>query len=375
MPARVLILRGNPVPPDPRVEKIARALSGLGYGMRILAWDKDAQHPLEDALGGIGLSRIGLRLPRRRGAANLPYLALFQARLMGWLARRRAEYDLIHACDFDTLLPALAAKRLWGKRVIYDIFDFYADMLRRTPAWLAGLARRAELWALGRADAVILADEARQGQIAGSHPRRLAFIYNSPAEEGLPAAAGEASPAGELRIAYVGNLQRERGLNELFEVLERHPEWHLDLAGFGPDAEAMARRASALPNAAWHGRIPYERALELEAAADVLLATYDPRIPNNRYASPNKVFEAMLLGKPVVVARGTNADRLVQSEGSGMVVDYGSAAALEAAFQELAASPELRARLGRNGCRAYRERYSWEIMRSRLAALYAEVAA
>ena len=48
---------------------------------------------------------------------------------------------MVHACDFDTILPALMCKWLWKIKVIYDIFDFYADHLRATPNLIKRMIR------------------------------------------------------------------------------------------------------------------------------------------------------------------------------------------------------------------------------------------
>lgn len=365
----VLFLRSNPIAPDPRVEKEARALAGAGYVVRALGWDRTAALPARETCAGWEIVRLPIRAAYGQGLGNLPQLLRWQWGLWRWLARHRHDYDLLHACDFDTLLPALLAKLLWKKRVIYDIFDFYADHLRRTPGWLKGLLRRLDLWSASRVDALILADEARRLQIRAARPPRLEVIYNSPEDVPLEAAA----PRGGFRLVYVGLLQVERGLFEVLEVLRRHPDWRLDLAGFGGDQESLLEAARALPNVAWHGRVPYEQALRLSAAADALFATYDPAIPNHRYSSPNKLFEAMLLGKPVVVARRTNMDEIVSRCDCGLVVEYGQVDGLEAAFARLAADPNLRRRLGANARCAYETIYGWERMRERLLALYAAV--
>jgi glycosyltransferase involved in cell wall biosynthesis len=378
MPSRVLICRSNPVAPDPRVEKIARALSKNGWSVEVLGWGYERNLPAEEKREGYLIRRIRLDRRNRRGLSNLPGLVGWQIALTFWLLRHRKTFDIIHACDFDTLLPALLMRWLAGKRVVYDIFDFYADMLTRTPRWMVKQIRQMELGAIGRADAVILADDARRVQIKGSNPRRLGVVYNSPEEseravfyalENLPI-----SQPGGLRIAYTGNLQRERGLFELLNVLERHPDWRLDLAGFGPDLDEITAKAKNNTNITWHGLVPYARALELNAAADVLLATYDPTVPNHRFSSPNKVFEAMLLARPILVARGTNADRLVEEAQCGLVISYGSEAQLEQALNRIANDVELRARLGRNGRRAYDETYNWKQMEQRLVFLYDDLA-
>lgn len=375
MSVSVVFLRSNPIAPDPRVEKEATCLADAGYSVRVIAWDRSAELPALEERGKVHIERLPIVARYGRGLANFPALLRWQRGLVHWLSAHRSEYTIIHACDFDTILPALWLKARYGKTVVYDIFDFYADHLRATPAWIKSLIRRVDTWAIGRADALILADEARVRQIGGASPRSVTVIYNSPEDEkqSLEEKSRESVGSAEewrLKIAYVGLLQVERGLVELLQVLARRPEWHLDLAGFGGDEDQIFELARALPNVTWHGRVPYDEALALSAQADVLVATYDPTIPNHRYASPNKIFEAMMLGKPVVVAGGTHMDELVRAGNCGLVVQYGDADALEAALASLAADPALRHTLGAAARTLYEHSYSWERMSQRILDLY-----
>jgi glycosyltransferase involved in cell wall biosynthesis len=370
---RVVICRATPANPDPRVEKIARSLVEAGWAVSVLAWDMDGSLPLEER--GDGYIRRRLRVKARfgRGLINLVHQLRWQWALMWWLLKRRRDYDVIHTCDFDTVLPAVLMRRLFAKTVIYDIFDFYADMLRATPGWVVNLLRVLDLRVIGQVDGIILADESRLRQIAGAKPLRCALVYNC--LEDNPAWGQTAQPALEkLRISYVGNLQIERGLQELLEVMARRPDFELDLAGFGGDELLILEQAGRLDNVRWHGRVDYGRAMQLNQQAGVLIATYDPKIPNHRYSSPNKVFEAMALGKPVIVASGTNMDGLIEREGCGLVVPYGSAAALEEALDRLQSEAGLAERLGGNARRAFERVYNWREMESRLLALYQEAA-
>lgn len=66
------------------------------------------------------------------------------------------------------------------KKVVYDVFDFYADMLRNTPALIRWLIGKVDLWAMGIVDAVILTDDARREQIRGASPKRIEVVNNSP---------------------------------------------------------------------------------------------------------------------------------------------------------------------------------------------------
>ncbi|OGO25453.1 MAG: glycosyltransferase WbuB [Chloroflexi bacterium RBG_16_52_11] len=375
MAARILICRSNPVAPDPRVEKTARALFSRGYRVQIVGWDRTGKLPEADRLSGAIEEIVLFRLPIEgkfgHGVGNLPNLLRWQWGLLSWLMRRRNEYDIIHACDFDTVLPALFCKRLWGKTVVYDVFDFYADHLRSTPGWIKSMIRWIDLQALHRVDAILLADESRTAQIAAAAPRKVEVIYNTPQDVLGQVTPSTRPPSSRLHLAYIGLLQVERGLMEMLAVLERHPEWTLDLAGFGGDEADIQSAAAGLPNVTWHGRVSYERAIQLSAAADVLFATYDPAIPNHRYASPNKLFEAMMLGKPILVCEDTNIDRLVAAADCGVVIPYGKIPALESALTHLATDAGYCDQLGKNARRAYEGTYSWAKMEARLLDFYA----
>ncbi|MEW5868254.1 MAG: glycosyltransferase family 4 protein [Chloroflexota bacterium] len=369
---RILITRSNPIAPDPRVEKEARSLARAGYPVSVLGWDRSGSLPTQENVEGVLVQRLSIRSEYARGLMNFFPLLRWEVGLLAWLVRKRNDYDILHSCDFDTVLPALLCKILFGKKVVYDIFDFYADHLRATPGWIKRLIRSVDLWAINRADAVILVDDARREQIAGPSPRRLAVIYNSPEDPGdQPAPAAHAGV--ELRLAYIGLLQVERGLLDVLEVLRRHPQWTLDLAGFGGDEARILEIAAQLPNVNWHGRVPYQATLALSAQADVLFALYDPAIPNHRFSSPNKLFEAMLLGKPVVVARDTNMDRLVEEHNFGLVVQYGNLSEIEAAFTHLAQDPGFRQQAGSRARQSYDQHFGWHVMEQKLIELYRQI--
>ncbi|MEZ0348902.1 MAG: glycosyltransferase family 4 protein [Thermus sp.] len=368
---RVLILRSNPVEPDPRVEKEARALAEAGYQVRVLGWDRIGRSPRQERKDYGTLERIFIRAHFGKGLANLPALLRFQVALLKFLFQHRSEYDIIHACDLDTVVSAYVAGLLFHKKVVYDIFDFYAEMLRHTPNWIKRAVKHLDIWLMGKVDAVILADEARKEQIRGAKPKRLQIIYNSP-DTLWECRESYSSPP--LRIVYVGLLQVERGILQMLEVLHTHPEWELDLAGFGGDEERIRQEAEKLPNVRYHGRIPYEETLRLTCTAHVLFATYDPSIPNHRYSSANKLFEAMAFGKPIIVARGTGMDRLVESLGLGYVVEYGNVRELEATLRRIAGWTEEQRRAFAERAKAvFEQHFSWEKMKKRLLALYSEL--
>jgi glycosyltransferase involved in cell wall biosynthesis len=378
MSLRILFCRSNPIQPDPRVEKEAFALSEAGYDVDVVAWDRDGIYPVRETLtnqrnGSFSVFRLRVRSKYGTGLQNLPNLLRWQASLLWWLLVRGKRYELIHACDFDTVVPSWICALVYGKKIIYDIFDFYADHLRNTPAYLISAIRKADLWIIGKADAVIIADENRKTQIERAKPKRTSVICNTPEDIGV--ASGNVKKIRGFSVVYVGLLQMERGLSELVNVFQAHPDWHLDLAGFGGDEIKLLDLIVGLDNVSWHGRVSYSSALELARNASVLIATYDPSIPNHRFSSPNKLFEAMMLGKPLIASRGTGFDTIVEKMEMGLVVNYGDVQALEVALIKLSENNNFVEAMGRNARQAYEAHYSWEIMRNSLLMLYRDVLA
>jgi glycosyltransferase involved in cell wall biosynthesis len=321
-------------------------------------------------MDGVRITRLLIPAAFGTGIQNFPALFRWQWGELLFLIRNRKRFDIFHACDFDTVIPATIIKFLWGKKVVYDIFDFYADHLRNTPGWIKRIIRWMDQKCIDWVDGVILADDARWEQIRGANPKRNAVIYNTPNDTWHHLKNEPVSQGNDFRLAYVGLLQVERGILEFLDVIARHPGWSLDLAGFGGDSDLIQEQAEGMSNVKLHGKIPYQKALEICSQADVLFATYDPIIPNHRYASPNKVFEAMMLGKPIIVARGTNMDSIIERYECGLVVDYGDALGLETVLSTLKNDHKLRLRLGKNARQAYDSVYNWHFMESRLLNLY-----
>ncbi len=343
-----------------------------GFKATIIGWDRGWNLPSREEREGYQIVRIRLPAPFGQGLRNALGVLRWQRALLAWLLEHRDRYAIIHACDLDTALPSLLVARLFQKPIVFDIFDSYADAyrvgsFRRPVRWLEGLV-------VSWSDAVIIADEVRLDQLGGARPRRLVVVYNSPPDVWSKWNAVR-NETGKFRIAYVGLLDATRGLFPLLDVMAQRPEWELDLAGFGVDEGRIVEQARRLPNVRFHGRVHYNQSLRLMAEADVLVATYDPAVPNHRYASPNKLFEAMMLGKPIVVARGTHIDELVEKHGCGIVVPYADTCALDAALGRLASDPDLRQALGRAGRRAYEAYYHWDQMEARLVSLYRELLA
>lgn len=368
----VVFLRSNPIQPDPRVEKTARTLAMNGFKVIVVGWDREGLFLEQEGRDFGKICRIKIYAKFGKGLRNIFHLIKWQLALIKWLFKNRKIYSYIHACDFDTVIPAIICKVLLRKKVIYDIFDFYSDMLRNVPDFIKKVIRKIDLLIINKVDAVIIADESRVKQIKGSYPRKLEIIYNSPPK--ILDIHVEEKKGKSFLVCYVGLLQKERGIIEMINVIRKNPTWKLILAGYGGDEDLIKEACKGIKNIEFLGRVTYENAIKIYSISDLMFATYDPSIPNHKFSSANKLFEAMMLGKPIIVAKGTGMDTLVTKYKLGFIVDYGDESQLEAVLKEIEHwDIKERNKFSERVKQTYLENFAWEIMEERLINLYNEI--
>ncbi len=184
----------------------------------------------------------------------------------------------------------------------------------------------------------------------------------------------EQHPA-EFTLFYGGNLGPDRGLLEASEVVSGMEDVTFRVAGAGElekPLRSLARGSSALE---FLGQIDHPTLLKETARAHAVLAWYDPSVPANRVASPNKLFEAMMLSRPVLVSDGTNAGEITSLKRSGIIVPYGDVEALREALVRLRDDPAFAATLGAAGRRAFESTFNWPVNEKRLQEAYRGVLA
>ncbi len=366
MVARIVFLRSKgPAGIEPRIDKEARALAGAGYDVHVVLWDRNVEFPAEEARSGYLIHRVRIRAPEGR-----PGLVLKMPRwwLAAWTRVRDLRPDAVHAIDLDTFPVAFVAKRSSGVKLVYDAFDFYAPMiaLNLRPAFREFLSR-AERCAAQSADLVILPALERSAFFGEGGPRWIVEIMNVPEDRTV-----SPTPQASFTVFYGGQIARDRGLGELVQACEAAGA-RLVVAGHGPDEATLVPLIRSSPAAQYLGTLPYEEVLRWTASCHVVAALYDPAIPNNRWTSPNKLFEAMMLKRPLLTNEGTSLGEFVREKGLGAVARYGDLESVAQALEDLMASREARRRMGARGRRLYEDRFRWDTMRDRLVVAYREL--
>ena len=371
---KVTLIRGRAT--DPAVNKTAEALSEAGYKVKLLVWDRQKNlKGHEDK--GYTLQRFGLNAPYDKYSALLFY-PVWWVYVFVFLVRYKS--NVIHTCDLDMLIPAIPAKLVKRAKLCYTIYDFYANNLPGGSFMLARKLTRkiiasVEKFGIRFTQVLFLADESRCEEIKGAKINSLIYMYNSPKDYCNTKArrGGSEAGSGELTVFYAGLVTKLRGLEYMMKAVEDLDGVRLIMAGACPDKEPVASSACQCKRIEHIGWLPsYEDVLKRTFESDILFRFSDPMHPKTKYESPNKLFEAMMCEKPIIVSDYSSMANIVREENCGLIVPYGDVDALKEALVRLK-DVNLRQQLGSNGRRAYEQKYSWSIMQRKLLDAYAKL--
>jgi glycosyltransferase involved in cell wall biosynthesis len=183
--------------------------------------------------------------------------------------------------------------------------------------------------------------------------------------------------AGTRVVLYQGQLITDRGLEQAIEAIPEVPDAALVLLGFGRLEGALRRAAT---EQRYLGRVfvlppvPPDDLLAWSASADVLVMPIQPTSLNHRYTTPQKLFEAIAVGVPVVASDLPGMAEIVRAIDAGLLCDPTSPASISAAIRGVLDVDEAtRAARRLRILAAAHDRYSWEAQAAVLHGLYREL--
>lgn len=298
--------------------------------------------------------------------------------------------DVHHAHDLEALPAARAAARRDRTRYVYDSHELALAWgpLAAQPAWLRWVMGRWERHLARGAAALITVN----GPIAAYlrqrlGPRCIVVVHNcpptwtppTPPPDRVRAALG--LPPGTPVVLCHGGFMPGRGLEETAEAMDAPGlgTAHLVFLGYWPDFLApilarpgLAGRVHVLP------AVPPDDVTAWVAGADVDVMAIRPDTLNQRLSTPNKLFESLAAGVPVVSTDlpARRAILIDDPDGPlGVLCPSVAPAAIAAAIRTiLALGPTERADLRMRCLRAAHARWNWESEGGRLVALYAALA-
>jgi glycosyltransferase involved in cell wall biosynthesis len=370
-PPKVCILTSVHIPFDGRIfHRQARSLARAGYEVVLIA-----RHDKAEIVDGVRI--VPLAEPANRFARMTTTLR----RILRLALSEGA--DVYHFHDPELMIVGLLLK-LFGKKVIWDVHEHYPNSIL-DKFWISqGLRRLSsvsfdlfERSVVRFFDCVIYTTP-----LVGARYQKLK----------VPSARVENYPIVQLsqtfrrdpqeKVLYLGAMSRTRGLVEVIEafalVTKKHPSWELDLVGlsrpatFEDEMKSLAKNRGIDANVNFIPWVPYEEKERLSSQASMGVITYLP-YSNNTSCLPNKLFDYMLVGLPVIASNFPLYKEIVEPNRCGLIVDPTQPREIALAMEYLIEHPHEAREMGERGRQAVLDRYNWEKESENLLEIYREV--
>lgn len=382
-------------PWDVRVEKIVNLLADNGHEVTLLARNNH-RRPRFEELGRVRIHRLPA-LPVALGRINqmvgMPayFNPVWLWAIISTLLRTRAEALIVR--DLPLMPASIVAGRLLGLPVVFDMAECYPEMYasileyapRKSATWLfknPTFAAAMERFSIRNAARVIVMIEESRDRLLRMGVPGAKILIGSNTPSPIDSPPRKHANNGRLKLFYVGFVTRIRGLDNALEGIATYkrtfpdgPEIEFDIVGKGAarqELEALATRLGIADCVHFHGWQEKEVVDELYRASDVGVLTYHV-CGHWNHTIPNKLFDYMRSGIPVLATDVVPIRRIVEDVGCGLIFRDCDAAGCANALAALG-DPDLRNTMGSRGHAAVRERYNWEVDGTRILELFADLA-
>ncbi|WP_291991153.1 glycosyltransferase family 4 protein [Candidatus Accumulibacter sp. ACC007] len=287
--------------------------------------------------------------------------------------------DLYHIHDPE-LLPVGLRLKSFGKMVVFDAHEDVPKQLLTKP-YLGRVSARVlsqcfeklERYSCSRLDGIVAATPFIREKFIQINPNTVA-INNFPIDAELVTENKAWESKGD-EVCYIGGMSTIRGVREIVKSLEYvHPSVFLNLGGRFQEKK-LEREVKAYrqwPRVIELGYLDREGVRKALGRSLAGLVTFYP-VPNHVDAQPNKMFEYMAAGIPVIASDFPLWREIVGGSDCGICVDPLDPRAIGAAISYVVENPDRAEEMGRNGQRAVRDFYNWAAEEVKLFAFYQDI--
>ncbi len=289
----------------------------------------------------------------------------------------RLDADIYHFHDPE-LIPVGILLKIKKKSVICDVHeDVPGDILNKPylPAILKNIVAKSirliQFLTYRFFDFVVTATPTIKNKLIHYNPRTM-DINNYPIPE-------EFRPQTEWRnrkreICYIGLITRERGISEVVDAIGISSV-SLNLAGtvYPDELYQELKRKKAWEKVIFFGQVARNEVAEILNSSWIGIVTFHPG-PNHGDAQPNKMFEYMAAGIPVIASDFPLWQEFIEQNGCGICVDPRDSGQIAHAINQLLNDEKRAEQMGQNGYRAIKEKYNWNNESIKLMDIYKTIA-
>ena len=370
-------------PWDIRVEKFCRTLIDAGHEVHLLCRNK-RRLPVYEMSDGIHIHRHP-SVKNKKLNSLIGFPAFFSPLWLYLLFKLAVHYrfDLIIVRDLPMALAGIAIGRFKRIPVAIDMAEVYPlglrsnwqynrmkpwDILVRNP-FFADIVERITIEFANHI--FVVSSEAKNRFLErGVSSESITLIGNTPNLELFNANISERCekklPRGAFNIVFVGIFTGNRGLklavSAMREVVRTSNKIHLTLVGNGwmyEELEKMVKLLGLEENIHFTGWIDNQLIPSIMADVDVGLLPFLP-CEHIHITLPNKLFDYMAMGVPVLAADTRSLKRVVNETGCGITFKAGSEKDLADKILLMHADSELRRKCSEKGKKFSLKKYNWE---------------
>lgn len=389
----VLVVRNSDAFTNASIHRIVSALIEDGHTPTILSRSRKCDTNYEYIkktviIDGIEVENFELQLKADtgKGLKNLTILKEYIDLVKEWIENNVNDFDVIHAFDLDSGLIAKKICKKYNKYFVYHIADFYVDSRSKIPGIFKKIIKNLEFGIINSADSTIICTEERKKQIEGSKPKKLTVVHNSPSiNENFKKQIDELIKSKEqsfcnkencekkskIRLCYIGNLSKRRFIDQILISISKRENFELVLGGNAELVDMAEEYSRKFSNIYFLGSVPYEETFKYYIDSDIMFAIYNPNINNHRYSAANKIYEAMLLKKPIIVAKNTSMDVIVEKYDMGFTINF-NIEDFEKLLDEIENNRNIINIKSKNMSGVYQD-YSWIEMKNRIKNIYRDL--
>ncbi len=355
---RVIVSVINDLATDQRVARVCFMLTEMGFDVLQVGRVLPNSPPLPQR----PWHQKRMRLLFRKGPL---FYAEFNLRLFFFLLIHKA--DVLVANDLDTLLPSFLMNKLRGIPLVYDSHEFFTE----TPEVIhrplvRGIWLTIEKNIVPRLPWMITVNESLAQIFTKKYGIKTLAIRNVPSLRPLPHPADLASegiPVGHNILILQGSgINIHRGAEEVVEAMRYLENTILLIVGSGDVIETLKKMAEE-PRIAgkviFIPRLPAEKLATLTAAAHIGLSVDKDICPNYHFSLPNKLFDYIHAGTPVLASNLPEVRKIVEQWQIGRILPNHEPRQIAATLHHMLSDRESLT-LYRQNCLKAREELCWE---------------
>lgn len=306
------------------------------------------------------------------------FYAWFNFRLFWFLLFRPSQ--ILVANDLDTLLPNYLVSKIKGKKLVYDSHEYFTEVpeLISRPK-VKAVWERIEQFVFPKLKHVSTVNrsiaqkyEEKYGVslkvVRNVSPRWNPVVVKSKNELGIP-------EGKHILIMQGAGLNVDRGVEEAIRMMPFLENTVLIIVGDGdviPEMKLLIEKENWQDRVLFFGKRPYAELLQFTQQADLGLSFDQPTNPNYLFSLPNKIFDYIHTGTPIICSNLVEVAKLVNEYDVGEVVTDFTPQHLAQQVQTILNNLELMERRKAN-CKLAAEKESWETEVQQLNEFYPKV--